>query len=351
MYRQEPVYLHNLYPQFDDVVRLLAAVLQERGHKVTTTRIIDPSLSTLYILFGVNVWEDAAPLPRRFIVYQLEQSPIRKWFTPAYFARLALASQVWDYNVANIEYLAKRGIDAVHVPLGYMPVLEGGAAGGAASGEPTPGGILFLGQLVNPHRQRQIESLRQAGLPVTARNNAFGAEKHRLVSAAAVVLNLHYGVEALLEEARLLPLLAMGKLVISEPVTDTRYMRLYQDHVIFLRAGESLVDCCRHWLRDDMAPERERRGRTAREWVRTHRVMSKLFPWERVTREPPPPGIRHHQSSRTVAATEHEIMVDRALHLCFPGWLPQRHYGERTLLRRMTEAADAPVSRVPVEPF
>lgn len=338
MYRHEPLYLYNLYPQFEDVVRLLAAVLQERGYKVTTTRIIDPAASTLYILFGANVWEDAAPLPRRFIIYQLEQSPIRKWFTPAYFARLALALQVWDYNVANIEYLAARGIDAVHVPLGYMPLLEKAPASGVASPSttaPVPAdAILFLGQLVNPHRQRQIESLRQAGLPVLARNNAFGAEKHRLVRAATIVLNLHYGTEALLEEARLLPLLAMGKLVISEPVTDVRYMRLYQDYVVFLREGESLADCCRHWLREDMATERERRGRTAQEWVRRTRVMSTLFPWDDVERDPPPAGLRHHQSVRTIGAAESQILVDRSLHLCFPGWVPVRHYDERTLLRR-----------------
>src|SRR5688572_18332620 len=54
------------------------------------------------------------------IFYNLEQVvDDSKWFTPERRALLA-SRRVWDYSAQNVARLAAIGIDATHVPLGYV---------------------------------------------------------------------------------------------------------------------------------------------------------------------------------------------------------------------------------------
>jgi len=277
MFPEEPVLVYNLYPQFEEIAQLTAETLRSKGHEVSFTKYINPSVETLHILFGVNVWEDCVLLPQRFIVYQLEQHPIKRWFIPPYFARMQHAEQVWDYNRSNVEYLHQRGIDAIHVPLGYTPLFSYHLEKDKPSKEEVKPDLLFLGTLNNPHRQRILEGLREAGLPVFSSNNYFGERKKELVERSKVVLNLHHGQEALLEEARIIPLLAQGKVVISESVQDPHYMELYKDCVIFCKDLPELVQKCREWL-SKSKEDYSTHSFKVREWIMTKRKAVDLFP-------------------------------------------------------------------------
>jgi hypothetical protein len=326
MYVGEEVVVYNLYGQFEEIAALLSDTLQRGGHKVTRSRLIAAEDSRLYVVFGANVWSDYYLLPLRYVVVQLEQTPIRKWFIPPYFSRLAGAEQVWDYNLANVDYLRRHGIHAYHVPIGYAPLFD-----------PAPMveesvDVLFLGQLRNTHRTQVLTALRASGLQVVAANEVFGEAKQRLVAQAKVVLNLHYGHAALLEEARIVPLLAAGKVVVSESVSDQRYTSLYQPYVSFARDTDHLLSLCSEWL-GRSASERRAWGLRVQQWVRQQRSAYHLFPWQQVLEEYP--SVAYYEVPSEVPAEVPQVLLPRRLHLTCKGWRPVRHYGERTLMRRV----------------
>jgi hypothetical protein len=326
MYRGEPVVVYNLYGQFEEIAALVSDTLQRGGHAVIRSRTILPGDHRLYVLFGANVWTDLALLPMRYVIMQLEQSPIRKWFIPQYFARLAAAEQVWDYNLANIEYLRSKGISAYHVPIGYSPLFDPAPPAAEAID------LLFLGQLRNEHREEVLRRLRAEGFQVVAANDVFGEAKKRLVAQAKVVLNLHYGYTALLEEARLIPLLAAGKVVVSETVTDPRYVSLYQGFVDFAQDTNHLITLCRAWLQKS-ASERQAHGEMVRKWVTTQRQAQQLFPWGQIEEEYP--SVARFSSISEIPPEVTLALIPRSYHLFAGDWRPVRHYGDLTLMRRV----------------
>lgn len=325
MYKGEPVVIYNLYGQFEEIASLVADTLQRGGHEVIRSKVIMAEDKRLYILFGANVWTDLSLLPIRYVIMQLEQSSICKWFIPPYFSRLARAEQVWDYNLANIDYLRSKGITAYHVPIGYSPLFD------PPPSIPESIDILFLGQLRNEHRKDVLSQIRQAGLTVVTSNNVFGDAKKRLVAQAKIVLNLHYGYTALLEEARIIPLLAAGKVVISETVTDSRYVSLYQDHVSFAHDSDHLISLCREWLQRSPSERRER-GCTVREWVMRERRASQLFPWGQIVEEYP--QVPFYSSLQQVPAHVSPVLTLKSNHMLCSQWKAVRHYGDTTLMRR-----------------
>lgn len=328
MLRGEPILIYNLYGQFEEIATLVADTLTIKGYHVTHTKTVTPGDQRLYILFGANVWEDVMLLPTRYIIYQLEQNPIKKWFGANYFARMQNAVQVWDYNLQNVEYLRLRGIDAIHVPIGYSRIFDPPLQQFVEGLD-----ILFLGQLRNGYRQRIITALRAAGLSVATSNEAFGEQKKHLVGQAKLVLNLHYGHDALLEEARIIPLLAAGKVVISEAVSDLRYMELYKDQVLFARNTNELIATCKEWL--GVPAERRREwGLRVRNWVTTQRVAANLFPSTEIE-ETPPTEIAYHASLVNVPANILTVLTDRVNHVGWIEWEAVRHYGRLTVMRRV----------------
>jgi hypothetical protein len=326
MYQGEEVVIYNLYGEFEEIATLTSNVLEERGHPTSRTTTPDPNSLKLYLIFGANVWEDAVLFPPRYIIFQLEQSPIRKWFIPSYFARLQNALQVWDYNLQNIDYLRERGIDAIHVPLGYCPLFA------SPIYPPETIDILFLGQLRNNHREATITALREAGFTVVANNKTFGEQKKQVVAQAKIVLNLHYGHQAILEEPRIIPLLTAGKVVISETVDDPRYIQLYQDSVIFVQDTNDLIAQCHKWLNVGTMARREWGLKVSR-WVMTQRKAIDLWPWQVLELERPP-EVPYYDFLVNAPDTCGMAFTPRTAHLLFTGWKAVKHYGERTLMQR-----------------
>ena len=271
--------VYNRYDQFEEIAQIITTALTHYQIPFVKVKNVDMSDPRLHILFGANVWTDLPYLPPRYIIVQLEQSPIKKWFNPQYFARLAQAEEVWEYNLQNIDYFRTKGLVVRHVPIAYIPAFD-----------PLPSytppqdiDILFLGQLNNDHRKALLARLRASGLAVHATNNSFGDDKKKLVARAKVVLNIHYGYEALFEEARVVPLLAMGKVVVSESVSDQRYQQLYSPYVHFARDPDHFIALCQEWI--NASPERRTlHGIKVREWVTTDRhyqhLLQRLLPIE-----------------------------------------------------------------------
>jgi hypothetical protein len=259
--KAEPIYIRSLAPHFEEYEQALRHTLIRRGYQV----IGEPAPQTLEIIMGLNVWPENLPLPARYIAIQLEQRGTR-WFDEAYFARLRGAMQVWDYSRTNLEYLRQRQILALYVPLGWSPTWRYPKCKRDID-------VLLLGDL-SGRRSHMLELLKARGVKVQACFNHFGADKAKLLARTKVVLNIHYYKRvAPLEETRILPALAAGCKVVSEPSEDTELQEVYAGQVLFATNPSGLAAACRQALASGTP--------TTRSWLRT-RSFGTLFPWDLV---------------------------------------------------------------------
>jgi hypothetical protein len=117
----QPGFIHS--EAFREVAESVHHGLRALGHdSVLSDRTDLPGRR--HIVFGSNLLSAAeSRLPPGSVLYNLEQiyddSP---WLTPDLLA-LFRRHTVWDYSLANIEALARYGISARHVPIGYVPEL------------------------------------------------------------------------------------------------------------------------------------------------------------------------------------------------------------------------------------
>lgn len=189
-------------------------------------------------------------LPRRYVLYQLEN--LRTWLrkSPHYLTVARQALAVWEFSFSQLDYWAgQQGVQAVWVPVFVtMPPLPPSQA--AEDEQQQDIDVLFYGSW--SRRRAAVKDLLEAWATRTGRvvwfqldYEAMGARRAELLSRAKVVLNLHslesrvlevrprwegrgrkagrplmaVGV-VLLQVHRINTLLANGKCVVSEPSSD-----------------------------------------------------------------------------------------------------------------------------------
>ena len=202
---------------FDDVILPLFYALQRLGYQaeILFNRVSPKSRN---IVFGscIAPRRVGRELPPGSIIFNLEQlTPDSKWCNPNYIAHLRDYT-VWDYSARNIGFLANLGIQAAHLPLGYVPEMTRLDPTGASP----ENGLLFYG-LITERRDAMLRRLVAEGLPVLASQDAFGDLRDKLLLASRLVLNLHNYLPARLEVARLGYVWANRKPVLSEIRPDT----------------------------------------------------------------------------------------------------------------------------------
>ena len=258
----KPLAIYNPGVYFNEYVEALAYVLRRRGYEVTVVTALPLPPNNFYIMFGLC--SSAVPAPNTpYIAVQLEQTS-SMYFTPAYIEKLRGAVEVWDFSASSISFLDKYGIKAHYVPLGKVPTPLTPLDSEAVD-------VVFLG-VINPHRKEIIEKLTAAGIEVKTSASTFGSTKAQLISRARIVLNLHYYPDATLEQLRVLPALASGKLVISETSRDQQPM------AEFGTGADEILALCQKWLRVTPA-ERQKR---ALELLAQIRNFNDIVPVERI---------------------------------------------------------------------
>lgn len=208
------------------VAHAIAAALDRLGMEVqisTETPVGDYPLD-MYIVICPQMFDRLPPGERR-IIFQMEQSVSSRWFTERYLDTLERSLAVMDYSQANLAFLASKGIaypHTFHVPVGgivnYLPYpQQPGDHGPGLQDESCE--VLFYGDAKNERRQRLLKAI-QAKFRTRILSNAFGAELHRAIRGAKVVVNLHYYEGALLETTRIYECLSLGVPVVSETSSD-----------------------------------------------------------------------------------------------------------------------------------
>lgn len=177
--------------------------------------------SDLYIVICPQYFKNLPPREKR-IVFQMEQSVSQRWFTDEYIDVLYNSLCVFDYSEFNIEFI-RRNINYSHLSLYHVPI------------EPMPKSalcsclgqieslkkynVLFYGDIKNKRRRYFIEELSKK-FDVKLVSNLYGADLWKELSAARVIVNIHYYNNALLETTRISECLTLGIPVVSEMGSD-----------------------------------------------------------------------------------------------------------------------------------
>jgi hypothetical protein len=162
------------------------------------------------------------------------------------------AHKVWDYQAKNVEWLKRRGVDAMRVPYGYTPALE------RAPVKSKDIDVLFFGSM-SPRRDAKLAEIREQCKVVTA-HGVYGAELDSLIARARVVVNIHFTDHPHpLEVVRINYLMANGCAVVTEPGWDEQENAAYAPGVVF---SDNLAFDCAKWVKADLSAISEAARRT-----------------------------------------------------------------------------------------
>jgi hypothetical protein len=239
---------------FAEVALSLHLSLRALGHDSLQSSRLDHRRRR-HLVFGAHLLPRyPMPLPDDAVVINLEQvSDDSVWITPTYLEILRRRT-TWDYSRLNINALARHGVSASLLPVGYVPELT------RISAHPTPDiDVLFYGS-ISERRRQVLLALEDAGLRVHVAFNVYGAQRDALIARSRIVLNLHHYPAQLFEVVRVSYLLANRACVVSERGRDAELESAFEGAVRFADY-DGLVEACRALLADDWArAEQSRRG-------------------------------------------------------------------------------------------
>lgn len=237
---------------FREVAECLQSALIEFGHicEITT---VPPTIRDNVIIIGAHLLHPSDILYLKSpIVWQLEQMPdesdwerSRTPWTATYIEILKRA-EVWDYSLVNISTLAKLGIEAKLLEVGYTPTLTR-----VKDLEYPDIDVLFLGSM-NKRRAEVLRGIQASGANVIHAFDCYGVKRDALVSRAKVVINVHFYNAKIWEIVRCSYMMANRKCVVSEIGLDKELEGPFYDGIAFTDY-DRLVSRCVDLLDDDNA--------------------------------------------------------------------------------------------------
>jgi hypothetical protein len=245
-----PGYTHAFC--FRELAVLLKASLEQNG-MVCDMAVNQPHPQRVNIVLGYHLLPLSDELRHfTFVPFQLEQLSEREGlFSPKTKQLLNMAEEVWDYSLENIAFLAKQGITARHVPIGYHPILE--RIEPAAQPDID---VIFFGSLGGRRTQLLNTLTKSQDLTAHALFDVYGDQRDMLIARSKVVLNVHYYSTRIFEAVRVSYLLNNRCCVISEhssvypytgvdiPMVD--YNELYDTCVRYARNDTLRNECAQH---------------------------------------------------------------------------------------------------------
>lgn len=240
-----------------------------RGNGVCTELLIDklPSLSAEAVQIVVAPHEfyplwlekslstaEIIDLTRSVYFLTVEQ-PGNSWFELS--CRHAQYSKgILDINYQGFNEFQRRGISAIHAPLGYDTCLE--ASRSAA--QPKPIDLLFMGSrsarreaflsqnasFLNQYNAHLVIARVDKPRLVSTPGFYSGSERNRLLSQSKILINVHYGEQAYLEWHRVLLAIANRCLVISE--TSEYIEPLVNGEHLIVTTLEDIPAKCKYYL-------------------------------------------------------------------------------------------------------
>jgi hypothetical protein len=207
----------------------------------------------MYIVLSSNIFIEQLPPPRKRIIFQLEQSSSKRWFTKNYISALSESRIVLDYNRQNMNFLRTRFSTSqlLHLPisasLNHFPI----------SAVVKKWDLLFYGCQSSPRRARMLAALKKQ-FSINVVSDVFGANLIPLIQQSRYVINIHYYENALLETARVYETLSFGIPIISEAADDANDYPDLKNAVTFFKKGsiQSMIETVELALKAQIPQER-----------------------------------------------------------------------------------------------
>lgn len=177
------------------------------------------SAPDFYFVIAAQTFKHLPPGERR-IVFQVEQGVSDRWFDSRYLEILENSRATLDYSRFNLAYLAQRGIAYPHVyyaPAGGLSTYSSRQA--CVPRVASSRRVLFYGDASSPRRKEYLAALSER-FDLQMLTNSFGEEVQQAIASAAVVVNIHFYENALLESTRIFECLSLGARVVSESAQD-----------------------------------------------------------------------------------------------------------------------------------
>lgn len=235
---------------FEEVAQSLRAAFIELGYGCEITTVFPLNKERVIILGGHLLHPDDMLYLDRPVIWQLEQMPdetdAARLHTPWAHTYLEILrkAEVWDYSRVNISTLAKMGIGAKLLEVGYAPGLT------RIENVQNPDiDVLFVGSM-NDRRHSILKRLTDSGVKVVHAFDCYGVKRDTLVARAKAVLNVHFYESKIWEIVRCSYLMANRKCVVSEKGLDIELEKPYCGAIAFTEY-DGLVDECLSILRDD----------------------------------------------------------------------------------------------------
>ncbi|ERM01392.1 hypothetical protein Q644_21905 [Brucella intermedia 229E] len=150
-----------------------------------------------YVVLCAQMFKKLPP-PDRRVVFQLEQSVSSRWFTPEYIRVLDESFAVIEYSMANLKFLAEKGIKYPKVH--YIPPI-GAVKSFERFNEEKEYDFIFYGDNISSERRKKFISELRKKYNVKVCSNVFGEELYSIIRKSKVVINIHYYRGAILEIA------------------------------------------------------------------------------------------------------------------------------------------------------
>lgn len=280
-----PSYTHSQC--FFDVALAFQAAFKEIGKEVEVFTNPDQCSEGKTLVLGAHlISKYEGTIDGNYVIYQTEQVEANEsLFVDDKYLDILRRFPVFDYSINNISWLGSKGINAIHLPIGYnrcmsniktgkSPSMVGGGRNGrqrietaAWSGVYPPTDhngrfvqdvdICFIGSM-NERRSAILDELKKIeidGKPLTVVNFiGYGGFRDKVIARSKIVLNMHYYDSSIFEIFRCSHLFANKKCVISELGKDNQLESKYRHAGGFVTYNR-LVDKCAAVLKDDNARE------------------------------------------------------------------------------------------------
>lgn len=207
----------------------------------------------LYLVICPQVFGCLPPREKR-IVFQMEQTVTKRWFTKEYLNVLYNSIAVFDYSRRNIEYLENKNpgvFNLFHVPIEPAPlgVLDSSFQKKIENNE-CQYEVVFYGDPKNSRRRKFLGELKKH-FNLKIIEGIYGPALWGELKKAKLIINVHYYENALLETTRISECLSLGLKIISETASDQDQYDDLSDLVIFTPIND--IDAMIQAIKEELA--------------------------------------------------------------------------------------------------
>jgi hypothetical protein len=226
-------------------------------NELSEKECIESDKYTIYIILYNN--SKHKNLPKRFILYQIEQTNSKLFNCSRQINMLKKSEFIWEFSLCNIlKYEENINLDKVRyfpMPFFYNNIINNNEDNIKDNIEFD---ILFYGHL-NLRRKLFLEEIGKK-YNIKILTLCYGEEKEEYIKKSKIIINLHFYPSSVLESCRINEILKYDKLIISEePIShDKQNRNIYENIIVFVELLkedfsniEKLYDILDFYLEED----------------------------------------------------------------------------------------------------